>query len=68
MKKDKRYIVLARVSGDKIIIDRFNKFEELTDWLAQGETNTNIKELTIYEREDNAYVQTYFRSKRAVGF
>ena len=68
MKKDKKYIVLARVSGDKVIIDRFNKFEELTDWLEQGENNTNVKELTVYEREEKAYVQTYFRSKRAVGF
>lgn len=68
MKKDKRYIVLARVSGDRVIIDRFNKFEELTDWLEQGENNTNIKELSVYEREDEAYVQTYFRSRRAIGF
>ena len=68
MKKDKKYIVLARVSGDKVIIDRFNKFEELTDWLEQGENNANVKELTVYEREERAYVQTYFRSKRAVGF
>ena len=68
MKKDKKYIVLASVYGDKVIIDRFNKFEELTDWLEQGENNANVKELTVYEREERAYVQTYFRSKRAVGF
>ena len=64
-----KYVIIVKLNNDKTIIDNTNKTKDIDEWFnLDKDMQEQVAEIFVYEKQGLGYTQTYFESKRKVGF
>lgn len=64
----KKFTIIAKIVNDKAIIQHTNKRKDVDEWINISESNPQVCELSIYQKDGLGYNHIWQCSKCKIGF